>query len=101
MNQLDIRLPGVAEGMMAEAGISPMHRGSVKGTSEWPDDDVVWRAAASSGQAWAAIAHSGEERTRRAVLEALAPFCHPGIGYRLTSELEYIIGEVDKSASRA
>jgi SAM-dependent methyltransferase len=91
---LDIATPGTAEAMMDNAGITPSLRGSVEGTSEWPDAEVAWRAAAATGLAWAAITHSGEEATKAAVVDALEPYHQAGVGYRLTSQFDFLIGEV-------
>ena len=91
---LDIATPGTAEAMMEKAGITPSFRSSVEGTSEWPDADLAWRAAASTGLAWTAIAHSGEETTRAGVLDALEPYHVVGVGYRVTTQFEFVIGRV-------
>jgi SAM-dependent methyltransferase len=91
---LDIATPGTAEAMMDKAGITPSLRSSVEGTSEWPDAEVAWRAAAATGLAWAALTHSGEEATKAAVVDALEPYHQAGLGYRLTTEFDFLMGEV-------
>src|SRR5947209_2879284 len=89
---LDICRPGYAEEMMGRAGIEPLHRASVEATSEWPDAEIAWRAAAATGVAWAAIAHRGETATKAAVLEAIAPYEQPDTGYRMSASFEYVLG---------
>ena len=89
---LEIGRPGVAEAMMSEAGLELLSRGRTFGVSEWPDADIAWRATAATGPAWSVLQHLDEERAAAAVRDALAPFEVTGLGYRLVSEYDYVIG---------
>ena len=94
---LAISMPGVAEALLESAGFSVVTRGSVVGMSEWPDEEVAWRAIASMGPAWAAISHSGEVSVRSAVTSVLPQFFRPGAGYRLHAQFDFVIGEATAS----
>jgi SAM-dependent methyltransferase len=87
----EVGRPGVAEGMLERAGLTPVERGTVESISEWPDPEVAWRAIAAIGPAWPSIEHSGEAVVKTEVLAALAPFSSADIGVRLVSELAYVI----------
>lgn len=91
---LGITQPGAAEAMFEAAGIAPISRLRTQGTSEWPDFDLAWRAAAATGPAWSALQHCREEAARDAVREALQPYYQDNVGYRLTSDYEYVLGVV-------
>ncbi len=91
-----LSLIGMAEAMMRTAGITPVERGVVWCTSEWPDEQIAGRAMASPGFSWPALEHVGEERLRAAMAEAIAPFKLPGVGVRLTSEFNYLIGRAEQ-----
>jgi hypothetical protein len=86
----------VAEAMMRTAGITPVERGVVWCTSEWPDEQIAARGMASPGFSWPALEHVAEERLRAAMAEAVAPFKLPGVGVRLTSEFNYLIGRAEQ-----
>jgi SAM-dependent methyltransferase len=89
----EIGRPGVAEGMLERADLSPVERGTVESISEWPDAELAWRAIAASGPAWPSIQHSGEAAVKARVLSALAPFTSADTGVRLASELGYLIAQ--------
>lgn len=91
--------PGVAEAMLEAAGITPVQRGVVHCTSEWPDEQVAARAMASPGFSWPALQAVGEQHLLAALAEAVAPFKLPGAGVRLTSEFNYLIGRRPHSGS--
>lgn len=63
--------PGVAEGMLRRAGLDPIGRRSVECVGEYRDAETAWRGLASSGPAWAAIHHSGEQRFRDALMPVI------------------------------
>ncbi len=87
----EVGRPGVAEGMLERAGLTPVERGMVESLSEWPDPELAWRAIAASGPAWPSIEHNGEAAVKAKVLAALAPFTSADTGVRLASELAYVI----------
>ncbi|MHB8669563.1 MAG: class I SAM-dependent methyltransferase [Acidimicrobiales bacterium] len=93
-SRVRIAEPGEAERMLEGAGFGVIERGVVETVTEWPDPDIAWRAWAAAGGAFAAIANSGEEAVRNAVVGVLAPRYEPGIGIRITSEFAYAIGRL-------
>ena len=68
-----IGTPGVAEGMIAEAGLELVGRGSIAAVLEWADEDAAWRALRSPGLALPPLEAIGEVELRRRVLEAIEP----------------------------
>ncbi|GAC1603788.1 MAG: class I SAM-dependent methyltransferase [Acidimicrobiales bacterium] len=87
--------PGAAQTMLEEAGFTVTDRGLVETITEWPDPDIAWRAWASVGGAFAAIANSGEEAVRAAVIAVLEPLHNPGVGIRVSAEYAYVIARLD------
>lgn len=88
---LEIARPGVAESMFREAGLVPTTRGRCHGLSEWPDDEIAWRAAAATGPAAAVLEHVREDRARAAVIQALREYRDAAGCYRLESEYDFVI----------
>jgi SAM-dependent methyltransferase len=82
--------PGVAERMLADAGLQPQARSTVRCASEWPDRTIAAKAMAAPGVAEHAIRHSGLEAFLETALEAIEPF-HTANGYRLESDIDYVI----------
>ncbi|WP_165759332.1 class I SAM-dependent methyltransferase [Mycobacterium decipiens] len=86
--------PGVAEQLLAEAGLCFVERGIALGISEWPDLDIAVRALASSGTSWPALKRVGYKRFADAIRDALSPSLVDGIGLRIVSEFGWITGRV-------
>jgi SAM-dependent methyltransferase len=97
---VQIANPGVAEAMLEAAGFVPTERKMVETVSEWPDAELAWRAWASAGPAFAAIAQAGEDAVRDAVLSVLAPLQQPGIGIRVRAEYAYVIARPSNQRPR-
>jgi hypothetical protein len=81
---LNIGRPGVAEQLMADAGLLPGERSRIKLHWEFPDPELAARAIASVGPAYLAIQHIGE--TAELYVE--------GIGVRAEVEIQFLIGQV-------
>lgn len=94
VNQGETGRPGVAEQMLADAGLELAGRGTAQAVNEWPDLDVAVRALASAGPSWPALREVGYERFASAVREAISPMWTDGVGVRITSEFGWIIGRV-------
>ena len=92
INQGDTGRPGIAEQMLADAGLDFVERGTAQVVNEWPDLDLAVRAAASAGPSWPALQEVGYERYADAVREALRPLCTEGLGVRIVSEFGWIMG---------
>jgi ubiquinone/menaquinone biosynthesis C-methylase UbiE len=92
LNQGDTGRPGVAEQMLAEAGLEFVDRGTAQVVNEWPDLDLAVRAAASAGPSWPALQEAGHEGFAEAAREAFRPLCTEGLGVRIVSEFGWIMG---------
>jgi len=86
--------PGVAEQMLAHAGLELAERGTARVVNEWPDLDVAVRALASAGPSWPVLKRIGHDRFADAMREAIGPSFTEGIGVRIISEFGWITGRV-------
>jgi len=94
INQGDTGRPGVAEQMLADAGLEFAGRGTAQAIIELPDLDMTVRALAAAGPARPALQHAGADRFADAVREALRPLYVEGLGVRIVSEFGWIVGTV-------
>jgi ubiquinone/menaquinone biosynthesis C-methylase UbiE len=94
LNQGDTGRPGVAEQMLADAGLEFAGRGTAQVINEWPDADLAIRALASAGPSWQALHAAGYDRFAEVMREAIRPLCTEGLGVRIVSEFGWIIGRV-------
>ena len=92
LNQGDTGRPGVAEQMLADAGLEFVDRGTAQVINEWPDLDLAARALASAGPSWPALQAAGYDRFAGAIREAIRPLCTEGLGIRIVSEFGWILG---------
>ena len=65
--------PGVAASALETAGLRQVDRGEVPVTLDYPTEEIACRAFMAGGGAQA-IRHSGEERVRQTIREALIWF---------------------------
>jgi SAM-dependent methyltransferase len=94
LNQGDTGRPGVAERMLADAGLEYVDRGTAHVVNEWPDLDLAVRALAAAGPSWPALQQAGPERFADAMREAIRPHYTEGLGVRIVSEFGWIVGRV-------
>lgn len=94
LNQGDTGRPGVAEQMLADAGLEFADRGAAQVINEWPDLDLAARALASAGPSWPALRRAGYDRFAEAIRETIRPMYTPGLGVRIISEFGWIMGRV-------
>ena len=94
LNQGDTGRPGVAEQMLADAGLEFAARGAAQVVNEWPDVDLAVRALASGGPSWPALQAVGYDRFAEAMREAIRPLFIEGLGVRIVSEFGWVIGRV-------
>jgi SAM-dependent methyltransferase len=92
INQGETGRPGVAEQMLADAGLEFASRGNAQVVNEVPDLDLAVRALASGGPSWPALQNVGYERFAGAVHEALRPLYVEGLGVRIVSKFGWILG---------
>jgi hypothetical protein len=97
LNQGDTGRPGVAEQMLADAGLEFAGRGTAEVVLELPDLDLTVRALAAAGPSWPALDHVGYDRFAETIREALRPLYIEGLGVRIVSEFGWIIGQVPSS----
>lgn len=91
---VNIGRPGIAEQLMTEAGLVPGTRTSLRLHWEFPDVELATRALASTGPAYLAIQHVGEEAFMASAREAAAGLSVEGIGVRAEVELQFLVGVV-------
>jgi SAM-dependent methyltransferase len=94
LNESDTGRPGVAEKMLADAGLELVERGTAQGINEWPDLDIAVRALASAGPAWPAVEEVGYDRLAEKLREVVRPLWIDGVGIRIVSEFGWIVGRV-------
>ena len=94
VSQGDTGRPGVAEQMLADAGLQFAGRGAAEIINELPDLDLAVRALAAAGPSWPALQHVGYDKFAQAMREALNPLYTEGLGVRIVSELGWVIGTV-------
>lgn len=83
--------PGKVEALMEQAGLQPIDSGEVDCPFEYPDAETAWRAVSSAGPVIRAIRHAGEERTKQAIIDSLAPYkTHTG-GYLQENKFRFVI----------
>jgi len=91
-SMIQIGRPGVAEQLMADVGLEPGERTSVRLHWEFPDPDLAARALASVGPAFLAIQHIGEAAFEASAREAAAGLFVEGIGVRAEVEVQFLVG---------
>jgi len=89
-----IGLPGAAEQLMAEAGITVGPRTSLKLHWEFPNAAYAAQALASIGPAYLAIEHLGMATFLDTMQAAAASLYVEGIGIRAEVELQFLMGTV-------
>jgi SAM-dependent methyltransferase len=94
LNQGDTGRPGVAEQMLAGAGLDFAGRGTAEVIYELPDLDLTVRGLAAAGPSWPALQHAGYDRFAETMHQALRPLYVEGLGVRIVSEYGWIIGRV-------
>ncbi len=97
LGQGDTGRPGVAEQMLADAGLEFVDRGTAQVINEWPDLDLAVRALASAGPSWPAVQAVGRDRFAEVVGEAIRPLRTVDLGVRIVTEFGWIVGRVPGS----
>jgi SAM-dependent methyltransferase len=97
LNQGDTGRPGVAEQMLADAGLEFIDRGTAQVINECPDLDLAVRALASGGPAWPAMQAVGYDRFAEVIREAVRPLFTEGLGVRIASEFGWIMGRAPRA----
>ncbi|MGB9378791.1 MAG: class I SAM-dependent methyltransferase [Mycobacteriales bacterium] len=83
--------PGVAAGLLADAGFQVLDSGTVTSVSEFPDAEVAYRALASTGMMYP-LTESGEEAALRASsLKTLGTQEDPEFGIRMDAGFGWVL----------
>jgi len=83
--------PGALERFAVEAGLTPGEHLEVECTWSYADLDTALRGLLSTGPAVRALREAGEDRARRAVIDAIAPFRTARGGYRIENTFRYLV----------
>jgi len=83
--------PGRVEAVLEAAGLRTTERGEASIVVAYPDADAACRAMMAGSAGVRAVQHSGEDRVRQAILEALEPFRMETGGYRLENRFRFVI----------
>lgn len=83
--------PGVLEGIASAAGLEPGEAFEISYAFEYPDEENLVRLTLAPGPVVGAVAHSGEERVARAIVESLARFRREDGSYALTNEWRFLL----------
>jgi SAM-dependent methyltransferase len=82
---------GVAESVLAAAGLRLVESGEVPIVAVYPDAEAACRALMRGSAGIRAVQHCGEARVRQVILEVLAPFQVETGGYRIENRFRYLI----------
>lgn len=85
--------PGRVEGLLQQAGLTPLTSGEVDCPFEFPDRETGVRGHMSAGPQVAAVQRVGDKAVRQAIADSLAPFRLNGRGYRQRNRFRYVIAE--------
>jgi SAM-dependent methyltransferase len=83
--------PGRVEAVLEAAGLRPMERGEVPIVVDYADAEAACRVMLAGSAGVRAVQHSGEDRVRQAILEALEQFRVETGGYRLENRFRFVI----------
>jgi hypothetical protein len=83
--------PGVLEGLVEEAGLTPEQAFDTRWAFEYADEQALLRGLLAAGGIGATAGPEREPELRAALVAALAPFRTPGGGYRLENEWHYLV----------
>jgi SAM-dependent methyltransferase len=86
-----LSMPGALERLVEDAGLTPGEHVEVECTWPYPDLETALRGLLSAGPAVRAIRHAGEERVRRAVSDAIAPFRTAQGAYQIENTFRYLV----------
>ena len=82
--------PGVIEAFMSRAGLKPIDDGQLDATIVFPGKDIALRAFASAGIVTRAERHSGADRVRDALIDAIAPYVRADGQVALANQFRWV-----------
>ena len=84
---------GAVEAALEAAGFHPIDRGQISIVLDYPNAEAASRAFMAGGGSARATQHSGQERVRRAIGEALEGFRAATGDYRIENRFQFLIAE--------
>ncbi len=84
---------GALQDLAREAGLEPRRMTDVQCVLEYPDEPTALRGLLSCGTAVRAIQAAGDDRVKRVVLKAIAPYRRADGGYTLTDTYRYLVAK--------
>ena len=82
--------PGVVEELMVKAGLEPTGDGQFDATVAFPDQNIALRAFASAGIVTRAERHSGADRVRDALRDAITPYVRADGQVALANQFRWV-----------
>jgi SAM-dependent methyltransferase len=86
---------GIIESLVKEAGLGVETAGEIECIWRIADKQSVLCGVLSAGLTTLAIRHSGEEKVRAAVDEAISPYRQPDGSYRFKNKFRYVISKAN------
>jgi SAM-dependent methyltransferase len=83
--------PGVMEGMLSKAGLTPSTAEDVDTPFDFSNEEDAYRAFAASGPGIRAIRLAGKDKLRTALLSALAPFKTKSGSLHLDNKFRFVV----------
>lgn len=88
-----LSMPGVLDGLMRQAGLTPIEELTVSSEMAYPDLDTAWRGTRSAGPLQGAIRAVGEEPVRQAVHNVLRQFQNSSGEVSMMNEFKILVAE--------
>ena len=83
--------PGVMEGMLSKAGLTPGQAEDVDTPFDFADEDAAYRAFAASGPGIRAVRHAGEDKLRAMLSSVFAPFKTKSGSLHLDNKFRFVL----------
>jgi len=83
--------PGVIEGLIEQAGLSPQTSGEFDSAFSYPDGNIAWRAISSAGILVRATRLAGEDKVQSAITESLKPFTRADGSVVISNRFRWVI----------
>jgi SAM-dependent methyltransferase len=83
--------PGVLEGILSRAGLTPEKSGDADAPFDFANDEMVYRAIVASGPGVRAVRHAGTEAVKAALAPVIAPFKTKSGTYHFNNKFRYVI----------
>jgi len=85
--------PGALESALESAGFKSVATGEIPIEVGYPDGDTACKAMMAGSAGVRAVQHSGEERVKQTILQALEEYRSDTGGYRMANRFRFVIAE--------